>query len=205
MPEIIPLFPLSHGLFPEGMLHLQIFEVRYLNLIKRCHLEKLPFGIPWIKNGSEVSVPGEKPSLHNFGCMAHIRKMEQIQPNFFQIVCQGGLLFELHDVQPGEYGVWQGSVTFLPHDPPVDLPESIQPFADRLGRVIASAQRRGQIEKLPIFPAYQLDQCGWLANRYLEAMDISVETKIKLLTELDPLKRMQAVASLLPPISSESV
>ncbi|NCA24799.1 MAG: peptidase S16, partial [Betaproteobacteria bacterium] len=25
----IPLFPLSHGVFPEGLLQLQIFEVRY--------------------------------------------------------------------------------------------------------------------------------------------------------------------------------
>jgi len=37
--DTIPLFPLSHGVFPDGMLQLQIFEVRYLDLIKRCHRE----------------------------------------------------------------------------------------------------------------------------------------------------------------------
>jgi len=38
--DTIPLFPLSHGVFPDGMLQLQIFEVRYLDLIKRCHREQ---------------------------------------------------------------------------------------------------------------------------------------------------------------------
>jgi Lon protease-like protein len=107
----IPLFPLSQGVFPDGMLSLQIFEVRYLDLIKRCHQQQLPFGIAWIKQGSEVQVPGEVPALHSLGCLAHIREMEQVQPNFFRIVCQGGLRFEFHDVQAGHFGVRQGSVS----------------------------------------------------------------------------------------------
>ncbi|MDO7554463.1 MAG: peptidase S16, partial [Burkholderiaceae bacterium] len=45
MHHTIPLFPLSSVLFPEGTLHLQIFEVRYLDLIKRCHQQQLPFGV----------------------------------------------------------------------------------------------------------------------------------------------------------------
>ena len=94
----IPLFPLSHGLFPDGMLSLQIFEVRYLDLIKRCQQQQLPFGVAWIKEGSEVQVPGQVPSLHSVGCMAHIREFEQVQPTFYRVVCQGGLRFELHDV-----------------------------------------------------------------------------------------------------------
>ena len=81
------------------MLPLQIFEVRYLDLIKRCHQQQLPFGIAWIQQGSEVQVPGEVPALHSLGCLAHIRELEQVQPNFFRIVCQGGLRFQLHDVQ----------------------------------------------------------------------------------------------------------
>jgi Lon protease-like protein len=59
MQHTIPLFPLSHGLFPDGTLPLQIFEVRYLDLLKRCHQQQLPFGVAWIKEGSEVKVPGE--------------------------------------------------------------------------------------------------------------------------------------------------
>ena len=193
----IPLFPLSQGLFPDGMLSLQIFEVRYLDLIKRCQQQQLPFGVAWIKEGSEVQVPGQVPSLHAVGCIAHIREFEQVQPTFYRIVCQGGLRFELHDVQPGPYGVWQGSVSYLPQDPEVELPASLQAHADRLGKVIASAQKQGVIDKLPIFAPYLLDQCGWLANRFAEALPISALIKLQLLSEQDPLKRMEEVSRLL--------
>ena len=192
----IPLFPLSQGIFPDGMLSLQIFEVRYLDLIKRCHQQQLPFGIAWIQQGSEVQVPGEVPALHSLGCLAHIREMEQVQPNFFRIVCQGGLRFQLHDVQPGPFGVWQGSVSYLPQDEEVEVPASMQNLADRIGKVIAQAQQQGGIDRLPIFPPYQLDQCGWLANRYAEAMPLSAEIRLQLLGELDPLKRLEAVTRL---------
>ena len=197
MHHTIPLFPLSHGLFPDGMLPLQIFEVRYLDLIKRCHQQQLPFGVAWIKEGSEVQVPGQVPSLHQVGCMAHIREFEQVQPNFYRVLCQGGLRFELHDVQPGPYGVWQGSVSYVPQDPEVELPATHQTHADRLGKVIASAQKQGVIDKLPIFAPYHLDQCGWLANRYAEAIPVSALNKQQLLSELDPLKRLEQVNQLM--------
>ena len=193
----IPLFPLSHGIFPDGMLSLQIFEVRYLDLIKRCHQEQQPFGVAWIKEGSEVQIPGQIPSLHSLGCMAHIREFEQVQPTLFRILCQGGLRFQLHDVQAGPYGVWQGSVTYLAQDPELEVPATLQAHADRLGKVIASAQQQGVIHKLPIFAPYHLDQCGWLANRYAEAIPVSAEVKQELLGELDPLQRLTSVTHLM--------
>ena len=179
------------------MLPLQIFEVRYLDLIKRCYQQQQPFGVAWIKEGSEVQVPGEVPSLYAYGCMAHIRKFEQVQPSFFRVLCQGGLRFQLHDVQAGPYGVWQGSVSYLAQDPEVEVPTNLQSHADRLGKVIASAQQQGVIEKLPIFQPYHLDQCGWIANRFAEAMQISAETKQKLLCETDPKLRLELVDSLM--------
>jgi Lon protease-like protein len=194
MQHTIPLFPLSHGLFPDGMLPLQIFEVRYLDLLKRCHQQQLPFGVAWIKEGSEVKVPGEVPLLHHVGCLAHVREFEQVQPTLFRVLCQGGLRFQLDDVQPGPFGVWQGSVSYFAQDPEVEVPVSMQAHADRLGKVIATAQQKGLLDKLPIFPPYHLDQCGWVANRYAEAMPISAELKLQMLSEPDPLKRLEAVA-----------
>lgn len=189
----IPLFPLSHGLFPDGMLALQIFEVRYLDLIKRCHQQQLPFGVVWLKKGSEVQVPGETPMLHEFGCQANIRDFEQVQPNLFRVICQGGLRFRLTDTKPGPFGVWQGDISILAQDPEVELPSHLQHHAGRLGKIIATAQQQGQINRLPILQPYLLDQCGWVANRYAEALDISADLKVQLLSELDPLKRLQEI------------
>ena len=193
----IPLFPLSHGLFPDGMLSLQIFEVRYLDLIKRCFQQQLPFGVVWLKKGSEVQVPGETPLLHAYGCCAHIREFEQVQPNLFRVVCQGGLRFALNDTIPGPYGVWQGNISIMEQDPEVEIPAQLADHAGRLGKLIASAQQQGQLQRLPIFQPYLLDQCGWVANRYAEALDINSALKVQLLCEIDPLKRLEAIDSLI--------
>jgi Lon protease-like protein len=195
--QIIPLFPLSHGIFPDGKLHLQIFEVRYLNLIKQCHQQQLPFGVvQLINNNEEVQVPGQVPTLHEVGCLAHIREFDQVQPAFFRIVCQGGLRFQLTDLQPGPYGVWQGAVTYLPQDPELAVPSELQILADKMGKIIASLQKQGKLDKLSIFAPYYLDQCGWLANRYAEAMPVSTEMKQQLLKEPDPQKRLQDILQL---------
>ena len=100
MHHTIPLFPLSTSLFPEGMLQLQIFEVRYLDLIKRCLQQQQPFGVVSIKHGKEVQVPGEVPTLHGVGCLAHIRKFEPVQPTFFRVLCQRGVRFNCITSQP---------------------------------------------------------------------------------------------------------
>ena len=193
----IPLFPLSHGLFPDGMLSLQIFEVRYLDLIKRCHQQQLPFGVVWLKKGSEVQVPAETPLLHGFGCHAHIRNFEQVQPNLFRVVCQGGLRFALNHTMPGPLGVWQGDISLMEQDPEVEIPAHLEHHASRLGKLIASAQQQGQLDRLPIFQPYFLDQCGWVANRYAEALDISSDLKMQLLCELDPFKRLERIDALI--------
>ena len=187
------------------MLSLQIFEVRYLNLIKRCHQEQLPFGVVWLQNGSEVQVPGETPLLHGFGCHAHIRDFEQVQPNLFRVICQGGLRFALNNTMPGPLGVWQGDISLMEQDLEVDIPAHLAHHAGRLGKLIASAQQQGQLQRLPIFQPYFLDQCGWVANRYAEALDISAALQVQLLSELNPLKRLEHVDALMRQSGDSSI
>jgi hypothetical protein len=50
----LPLFPLQTVLFPGGWLPLRIFEVRYLDMIKRCHQAGAPFGVVCLSEGTEV-------------------------------------------------------------------------------------------------------------------------------------------------------
>ncbi|WP_382155926.1 LON peptidase substrate-binding domain-containing protein [Hydrogenophaga sp. ANAO-22] len=50
----LPLFPLQTVLYPGGWLPLRIFEVRYLDMIGRCHKAGAPFGVVCLSEGSEV-------------------------------------------------------------------------------------------------------------------------------------------------------
>ncbi|MCZ8254241.1 MAG: peptidase S16, partial [Polaromonas sp.] len=64
MPEALtlsslPLFPLGAVLYPGGLLPLRIFEVRYLDMIGKCHKAGAPFGVVSLTEGSEVRRPAD--------------------------------------------------------------------------------------------------------------------------------------------------
>ena len=191
--ENIPLFPLAHGLFPDGRLDLQIFEVRYLDLVRRCHREQTPFGIAWIEEGQEVTVPGQQPTLFSYGTLAHIDSLETVQAALLRIRCHGGQRFALHRTHAGSLGVWQGEVEYLAPDAAVDIPPDLEYLAQRLGRGIALAQQDGRLAELPLLAPFRLDECGWVANRWAELLPLPTTYKQALLQESDPLTRLRAI------------
>src|SRR5690606_3369568 len=71
-----PLFPLSRALYPEGILHLRIFEIRYLDMIKQCIAEQSEFGVVPLLAGNEVRTPEGKEVLADFGTMAKIEQWQ---------------------------------------------------------------------------------------------------------------------------------
>ena len=62
----LPLFPLGTVLYPGGSLSLRIFEVRYLDMIGKCHKSGAPFGVVSLTEGSEVRRPGDAPGGDGF-------------------------------------------------------------------------------------------------------------------------------------------
>ena len=54
----LPLFPLGSVLFPGGLLALRVFEVRYLDMVRKCHRTGAPFGVVSLTQGHEVRQAG---------------------------------------------------------------------------------------------------------------------------------------------------
>lgn len=194
-----PLFPLSHGVFPDGLLQLNIFEVRYLDLVRRCHREGGAFGIPWLAEGHEVQVPGHVPRLHAVGCMVEVTDIVEVEPALLRVVCRGLRRFRLLAHRPGPFGVWQGEVEDLPEDPPVEIPPHLQGLADQLGRLIRAAQQAGRLAQLPLLPPYRLDECGWVADRWAELLPLPPGLKADLLAVDDPEARLRRLSGYLEP------
>jgi Lon protease-like protein len=180
-------------LFPDGRLQLQIFEVRYLDLIRRCHQEGTAFGVVWLSKGDEVQKPGQIPSVFPWGCLAHITDLVTIQPALLRVRCLGGLRIRLEGVEAGPYGVWYAETNSVDADPAIDIPVDLQGLSDRLGQWIAQAQSKGFEDRLPMEPPYRLDECGWVANRWAELLPLPGEQKVELLAETDPLRRLRAI------------
>nr|WP_240188918.1 LON peptidase substrate-binding domain-containing protein [Nakamurella flavida] len=100
----LPLFPLGTVLFPGVVLPLHVFEARYRALVQE--LVALPdpprrFGVVAIKAGHEVGVDGVT-ALHDIGCTADLRRVEQYPDGRFDIVAVGLERFRLGEVTGDE-------------------------------------------------------------------------------------------------------
>src|SRR5437763_8892089 len=93
--QSLPLFPLGTVLFPGGVLPLRIFEVRYLDMIGKCHKAGAPLGVVSLTEGNEVQMPGKKEAFHTVGTLATVEHLEQPQPGLMQVRVRGGQRFRI--------------------------------------------------------------------------------------------------------------
>lgn len=195
----LPLFPLGTVLFPDGVLPLRIFEVRYLDMIGKCHRAGAPFGVVSLMQGDEVRRPGAAPeAFHAVGTLATITHLEKPQPGLMTIRCHGEQRFRITRSEPLRHGLWIADVERLPADPHVPVPEDLQDTADALRRLIESLKARQPAgAELPLALPLRFDDCGWVANRWCELLPLPITLKQRLMELDSPLVRLELVSDVL--------
>lgn len=192
----LPMFPLSQGLLPQGLLHLQIFEVRYLTMIRQCQQQATPFGVVMLAQGKEVRQAGEQARLMNQGCMAHLLEVEALQPNLLRVLCQGGARFRLGAHEQAPNGLWRGEVSLLPQEASIPVPADLLAVAQRLEQLAGQWRERGMDEaQWPWRGEADYGDCAWVAHRWLELLPLSPAQKHSAMLEADPVQRLQRVAA----------
>lgn len=202
----LPLFPLRTVLFPDGYLPLQIFEVRYLDMIGKCHKLGAPFGVVSLKQGNEVqraptTSPEEELAQELFfpnGTLAQITALSRPQPGLMLIQCKGLQRFRITRHNILKHGLWVGDVQVIPHDQQVHIPSDLTAVATTLRRVVATLELQNTTpEQMPIQPPYQFEDCAWVANRWCELLPMPTELKHRLMALDNPLLRLELVGDLL--------
>jgi Lon protease-like protein len=116
----LPLFPLGTVLYPGGLLPLRVFEVRYLDMIGKCHKTGAPFGIVSLTEGSEVRRPADAaskntaPSGDGFaheafnavGTLATLSEYSVPQAGLMVIRCTGVQRFRISRREKLRHGLW---------------------------------------------------------------------------------------------------
>lgn len=190
----MPLFPLTTVLFPQGVLNLQIFEVRYLDLMKKCLRDNTPFGVVSLLDGNEVRRPDEKIQLAKIGTLVNIEKHEFVTPTLIEISTVGSQRFKLLNAMQEKNGLWMGEIQTLPADSVVEIPDYLQGSANALARLINSIDENEIAEEqLPFRKPYKLMDCGWVANRWCELLPLDKPTKLQLLALDNPLLRLELI------------
>ena len=199
----LPLFPLNTVLFPDGSLCLQIFEVRYLDLIGKCYKNGTPFGVVSLVQGQEVrrrdpAAPTGEAFAHevfaDVGTLAHIAEFAAPQPGLMAIRCSGGTRFRIRSRTQLKHGLWMADVELLPDEMPIPVPLDLQPIAHALARLIEQQQDNAlALEFVPIAQPYRLDDCAWVANRWCDLLAMPAGQKQSLLQLDSPLLRLELV------------
>ena len=196
--QSLPLFPLTAVLFPDGLLSLRVFEVRYLDMISKCRKTGAPFGVVSLTQGSEVRQPGSTEAFAQVGTLATIHDFENPQPGLMLLRATGAQRFRITASDQLKHGLWVADVERLPADMAVAVPDDLRPTADALQRLIHSLQLKAdQPGPMPLMPPWKLDDCGWVANRWCELLPLPVALKQRLMELDNPLVRLELVSDVL--------
>lgn len=201
---LLPLFPLQTVLFPGSLLALQIFEVRYLDMVLRCHQSGQPFGVVSLIKGAEVRKAqgaGDVPAIfHSVGTLAQIEQLERPQPGLLRIRCRGTERFEVSQPKQLPHGLWVGTQVPMAPDAAVAVPEHLQHSREALRQwwdALQTQHGEGPPEGLPIQAPFLWDDCGWLSNRLAELLPLPALTRQHLMALDNPLLRLELVSDIL--------
>ncbi|KRC92787.1 peptidase S16 [Terrabacter sp. Root85] len=148
----LPLFPLGTVLMPGARMPLQIFEPRYVQLLKDLldgQDERLPvFGVIAIREGFEVGDDGVR-ALHPVGCGALLVQAAALEGERFLAVSEGTDRFRLDAIDESAGTPYTTArITWLP-EPDGDVP-AITVLAARLrAELTAFAAATGAEPELP--------------------------------------------------------
>jgi len=176
------------------MLDLQIFEVRYLDMIAKCHKSGTPFGVVALRKGSEVRrVEAAATGAEGFApSTLPMWARWPPSPNSLHRKracwwCAAMAVRASHsNAQPAQVRLVGGRCGHLGLRPRHPVPPDLLPLADALARVLEQQRMHGGPNAGAAAP-YHLDDCGWVANRWCDLLAMPLPQKRSLDATRQPL------------------
>jgi uncharacterized protein len=201
LPEMLPdlpLFPLGTVVFPGALLPLQIFELRYLQMVGECERQALPFGVVTLRQGSEVHRPGQTEAFETLGTLMRIDRLERPQPGLLHIWCRALGRFEALQAEQRSDGLWRARARPLPPEPAIPVPEHLH----YLSAQMKIALHRLASEPLVLEPwpqPWRPQDCAWLSHRWGELLPLPPAMKYRLFALHEPLLRLELIGDMVSP------
>lgn len=172
----LPLFPLSGVLMPYGRMPLQIFEPRYLDLVRDCMKTDSAFGVVWIRRGAEVAQRGSaSPQLGDYGTTARIVDWDQLPNGLLGLTIQGGQRFDLGATEVRANGLVVGQVELRPQLESVAMEPRWQSLLD----ILHSLETHPHIQRMALQLDY--DDAWQVACTLIQLLPLEEALKYQLL------------------------
>ena len=189
----IPLFPLPLVLFPGGRLPLQIFETRYLDMVKRCVRENTGFGVVLIEEGDQVlREPSQQlPSIAHCGTYATIVDFDQNDNGMLGIMAEGQVKFVIRDHYEQHDRLMMAQVEFLELEDQVAVPED----KTHLVSLLEMFMEHEAVRDLGI--AIDFERAGDVSSRLTELLPCPNHFKQRMLEMKNPVARLNELEKLI--------
>lgn len=188
----IPLFPLPLVVFPGGKLPLQVFETRYLDMVKDCLRQDTGFGIVMITEGSQVLRDAEEqlPEISQCGTYCKIVDFDQLPNGMLSIMIEGQKKFVIRDYYEQADRLMLGQVEFLAIEQAVPVPEE----CEHLTSLLESLMSHEAVQRLGL--DCDLRQAAEVGARLTELLPCPNHFKQRMLEMKDPLVRLSELDKL---------
>jgi Lon protease-like protein len=183
MTRMLPLFPLGSLVFPGGPLPLRIFELRYVNLVKRCMQTDSGFGVVLLFRGNEAGTA--EATTAGIGTEVRIVDFDRLPDGLLGITCRGQQRFRILRAWREADGLNMAEVEDLPAPPIISIPADLRFLAEILERVMPELG-----EDYAALEA-RYDDAQWVSCRLAEVLAMETFERQALLELDDPLDRLQ--------------
>ncbi|MDQ9168978.1 LON peptidase substrate-binding domain-containing protein [Oxalobacteraceae bacterium R-40] len=191
----IPLFPLNTVLFPDGILPLKVFEARYIDMVRECLKNDMPFGIVKILAGQEVGVAAQPEKV---GCLAHISQWDMQEQGILLLYVRGGQRFRILETRVLADQRLEARIETIPEETAAPVSDAHVSCATALKAVIDEIDSKGRDQHgesfvSPFARPIQLDNAAWVTNRWCEILPIPLKARQKLLELDDAQSRLEII------------
>tara|TARA_R110001599_G_scaffold353714_1_gene595760 strand:- start:12384 stop:12926 length:543 start_codon:yes stop_codon:yes gene_type:complete len=177
---------------------LQIFEPRYLDLVRDCMKTDSLFGVVWIQRGAEVAQRGSaSPQLGDYGSTARIIDWDQLPNGLLGLTIQGDQRFDLRSTSVRANGLVVGEVGIREPSPAAAMEERWQALVD----VLQSLETHPHVQRMALEVDY--NDAWQVAYTLIQLLPLEEALKYQLLGIDDIVDLMGELDTILNQISGE--
>ena len=179
-------------IFPGGKLPLQIFETRYVDMVKRCLRDDTGFGVVMITEGDQVLRDPEQqlPSVSRCGTYCTIADFDELPNGMLGIMAEGMKKFVIRDEYEQSDRLMMGYIEFLGDEKDVDMPAE----KEHLSSLLESLMSHEAVQRVGL--GCDMTQAVEVGARLTELLPCSNGFKQRMLEIKDPLVRLSELDKL---------
>ena len=179
-------------IFPGGKLPLQIFETRYVDMVKRCLRDGTGFGVIMITEGDQVLRDPEQqlPSVSRCGTYCTIADFDELPNGMLGIMAEGMKKFVIRDEYEQSDRLMMGYIEFLGDEKDVNMPAE----KEHLSSLLESLMSHEAVQRVGL--GCDMTQAVEVGARLTELLPCSNGFKQRMLEIKDPLARLSELDKL---------